>query len=373
MDLAARFVILTLLCGALTAASLFVYLKVTTARDLGPPAADLNPVEVFVLSTYLSARAADLTAPVGTDPTPMAFSVQPDESAAAIANRLAAQGLVREARLIHYYLRYTGLDQHIAAGDFVLRRTMTIAEIASALTNASDHEIGVRLFEGWRREQIAQALSANAALNVSPEDFTALTGPNGAHLNNYSFLGDLPAGASLEGFLFPDTYLFRPGATASDVVNRMLANFEARLPADYRASIAAHGLTLYQAITIASLVEREAVMDDERPLIASVILNRLVIGQPLEIDATVQYALGAPDHWWPPVSGLDFRSITSPYNTYAIAGLPAGPIANPGLSSILAAAHPADTQYLYYRARCDGSKRHAFAATYAEHLANACP
>jgi UPF0755 protein len=372
MGLAVRFVVLTLLCGTLTAASLFVYLKVTTARDLGPPAADLNPVEQFILSTYLSARAADLTAPAGTDPIPIPFSIQSGESAAAIANRLAAQQLVHEARLIHYYLRYTGLDNHIEAGDFVLRRTMTVVEIAAALTNASDRETSARLSEGWRREQIAQALGANRAFNVSPEDFLALTGPNGARFNN-SFLSDLPPGASLEGFLFPDTYLFHPGATAAEVVNKMLTNFEARLPADYGASMTAHHLTLYQAITIASLIEREAAVDDERPLIASVILNRLVIGQPLEIDATVQYAVGTPEDWWPSVIGLDFRTIASPYNTYYVTGLPAGPIANPGLSSILAAAHPADTKYLYYRALCDGSRRHAFAATYAEHVANACP
>ncbi len=374
IDLVARFFILTLLCGALAAASLLVFARVTTAaRDLGPPAADLNPVEQLVLATYLSAPAADLTAPAATDPTPIAFAVQPGESAAAIADRLAAQQLVREARLIGYYLRYTGLDNHVEAGDFVLRRTMTVIEIASTLTNASDREVSVRLSEGWRREQIAQALSTSASLAISAEDFIALTGPNGAPLHNVSFLNDLPPGASLEGFLFPDTYLFRPGATVSNVVDKMLANFEARLPADYRTSIAAHHLTLYQAITLASLVEREAVVDDERPLIASVILNRLVLGQPLEIDATVQYALGTPQDWWPAVAGLDFRSIASPYNTYYVTSLPAGPIANPGLNSILAAAHPAETPYLYYRALCDGSRRHAFAATYEEHLANACP
>jgi UPF0755 protein len=93
----------------------------------------------------------------------------------------------------------------------------------------------------------------------------------------------------------------------------------------------------------------------------------------LEIDATVQYALGAPDNWWPPVAGLDFRTIVSPYNTYQVAGLPAGPIASPRLSSLLAVAHPAQVNFLYYRAKCDGSGRHAFAATYQEQLANACP
>ena len=373
-NLAARFFILSLMLCALLAVGLVVGLRWTTgARDLGPPAADLNPVEAFVLSAYLSARAADLTAPAGLDPTPIPFSVQPGESAAAIAERLAAQHLVSEARLIHYYLRYTGFDNHIEAGDFILRQTMTVVEIASALSDARDREISVRVFEGWRLEQVAEAFSANPTLSLSKEEFIALADPNGARPGSYAFMGDIPPGASLEGFLFPDTYFFRPGATASEAIHKMLANFDAKLPADYRASVTAHGLNLYQAITLASLVEREAVVDDERPVITSDILNRLVVGQPLEIDATVQYALGAPDNWWPPVSGLDFRAIANPYNTYYVTGLPPGPIANPGLNSILAAAHPSDTQYLYYRALCDGSGRHAFAATYEEHLANVCP
>ena len=144
------------------------------------------------------------------------------------------------------------------------------------------------------------------------------------------------------------------------------------MPPDYRTQVAARGLTLHQAITLASLIEREAVVGDERPLIASVIYNRLAVGQLLEIDAAVQYALGQPGNWWPRLAGLDLRGIQSPYNTYAVPGLPPGPIANPGLESILAAANPATTDFYYYRALCDGSGRHAFAVTYEEHLANAC-
>jgi peptidoglycan lytic transglycosylase G len=372
-DLAARLFILSFMLCVLLAVGVVVGLRWTVASHLGRPAADLNPVEAFLLTTYLAARAPDLTAPAGSDPTPIPFSVQSGESAAAIAERLATEHLVNEARLIQYYLRYTGLDNHIEAGEFVLRQTMTVVEIASALTDARDREISVRVFEGWRLEQIAEALNTNPALSVSKDDFIALAGPNGTRSDTYAFVRDLPPGASLEGFLFPDTYFFRPGATASDAINKMLANFDAKLPADYRAAAGAHGLNVYQAITVASLVEREAVVDDERPLIASVILNRLAIGQPLEIDATVQYALGTPGNWWPSVNGLDFHAIANLYNTYTVAGLPPGPIANPGLRSILAAAHPADTKYLYYRALCDGSGRHAFAATYEEHLANACP
>jgi UPF0755 protein len=370
--------------GALAALGVFLIVSFgnAAAGDLGPGAESLNPIERFLLLTYLSTHAADLSAPGGEDPTPITFSVRSGETSAQVTTHLTEQKLVHDGALLNYYLRYQGLDQHIEAGDFILRRTMTIPEIATALTNANAREISVRLVEGWRLEQIADALSADSRLSISRKEFLELAGPHperseaqskdGPRGDGYSFSADLPPAASLEGFLFPDTYLFKPGASAAEALKKMLTTFEVRLPADYATAAAEHGLTLYQAVIVASLVEREAVVDEERPIIASVILNRLAAGQWLEIDATVQYALGAPGDWWPRVEDLDLRSIASPYNTYAFAGLPPGPIANPGLASLLAAAHPSDTPYLYYRAQCDGSGRHAFAATYAQHLANAC-
>ncbi len=339
----------------------------------GDAAPNLDPVQRLALAAYLTFRDADLARPAGSDPAPVNFTVERGETAAAVAQRLAAQKLVFDGYLLGYYMHYKGLDQKIEAGDFVLRQTMTLKEVAHALTDATARQVSIRISEGWRLGQIVEALSANRALAVSEQDFTAMAGPGGQPPTGYDFLTGRPAGASLEGYLFPDTYLVSPGATAADVIDKMLANFQAHLPPDYEAAIARQHLDLYQAITIASLIEREAVVDDERPLIAAVILNRLAAGQPLEIDATVQYVVGTPGNWWPRLTGLDFRSIDNPYNTYVVKGLPSGPIANPGLSSLLAVAHPAATTYLYYRALCDGSGRHVFANTYQEHLANACP
>ena len=350
-----------------------VGLLVLSQRAAPGGAADLNPLERIALSTYLSLRAADLNQAAGADDTAALFTVEPGETAGSVAQHLASEHLVTDANLLNYYWRYTGLDQKIEAGDFTLRQTMPLREVAQVLTDASARQIPVRLIEGWRLEQMAEALAPQGALSVSYEAFMAIAGPGGARPAGYAFLEAVPPGVSLEGFLFPDTYLVGQGASADDLINKMLANFQAHLPADYESALAQRGLTLYQAVTVASLIEREARVDEDRPLIASVVMNRLAIGQPLEIDATVQYALGASGNWWPPVAGLDFRAIASPYNTYYVAGLPAGPIANPGLSSLLAALHPAETNYLYYRALCDGSGRHAFAATYEEHLANACP
>jgi UPF0755 protein len=369
VDRITRGVVVALPLCALALLGLVIGLSLSRAPD---GAADLNPAERVLLAAYLAWRSPDLNQPAGADATPVTFTVAPGATASGVAKQLAEQHLVVDAELLNYYLRYKGLDQHIEAGDFALRQTMTLTEVAQALTNASARQVSVRMFEGWRLEQTAAALAANPALKITEADFMAQAGPGHAH-SPYAFLSALPPNASLEGFLYPDTYLVSPSASAADVIDKMLANFQAHLPGDYLAALAPRHLTLYQAVTVASLIEREAVVDDERPMIAAVILNRLAIGQPLEIDATVQYAVGAHEAWWPPVAGLDFRTIVSPYNTYYVKGLPAGPIAGPRLSSLLAVAHPAQSTYLYYRAKCDGSGRHAFATTYQEHLANACP
>lgn len=373
-DALAIFLLAALGLCALIAGGAYIAAQLSQADDrLGQPASDLNAVERLALTVYLTSRAADLTTPAGADAAPRGFSVAPGETAAAVAGRLADQGLVNDARLLDFYLRYAGLDDDVEAGDFILRQTMTIPEVARALTDAAAREIAVRLPEGWRREQIAEALAANPNLNITADAWLGLTGPDGRRPGAFGFYADLPPGASLEGFLMPDTYLLRPGASAPDLLEKALAAFDAVVTPEYRAGLSARGLTLYQAVIIASLIEREAAVDDERPLIASVILNRLAVGQALEIDATVQYAVGTPANWWPPVQGLDFRVIASPFNTYYITGLPAGPIASPGRRSLQAVVDAAVTDYLYYRALCDGSRRHAFARTYEEHLANACP
>jgi UPF0755 protein len=186
----------------------------------------------------------------------------------------------------------------------------------------------------------------------------------------------LPLGSSLEGFLFPATYTLPADAPADELINRMLQNFNAQVTDQMKADAAKQGLTLYQAVTLASIVEREAVVADERPLIAGLYLNRLRKSMTLDADPTVQYPLGNtrdPATWWPQISVDDYRNVNSPYNTYLNPGLPPGPIANPGLSSIRAVIYPQASEYLYFRATCTGDGRHKFAATLAEQQANACP
>jgi len=143
-----------------------------------------------------------------------------------------------------------------------------------------------------------------------------------------------------------------------------------------RVEFERRGLSLAEAVTLASIVQREAVVEDERPLVASVFYNRLAAGMTLGSDPTVQYALGynlAQSTWWTNPLSIDDLQVYSPYNTYQVTGLPPGPICSPAISSLQAVAYPADSPYYYFRALCDGSGRHAFAVTYDEHLQNACP
>ena len=195
-------------------------------------------------------------------------------------------------------------------------------------------------------------------------------------MGQYAFLAGRPGKPSLEGYLFPDTYRLPARASSSEVLAAMLNNFDEKVGPGVRAAAADSGMSLQDAVTLASIVEREAVQADERPLIASVYRNRLAnacpdVGGPyLQADPTVQYARGRPgDWWWKPQSIEEYQFVQSPYNTYLNPGLPPGPIASPGLSALEAAVNPAETVYCFFVATGEDG-RHVFARTLAEHEAN---
>jgi UPF0755 protein len=181
--------------------------------------------------------------------------------------------------------------------------------------------------------------------------------------------------SSLEGYLLPGEYAIIHGASIVELLPMLLDRLFETVSGELITAYSAQGLSLEQAITLASLVEREAILDDEMPLIASVFLNRLVVGMRLESDPTVQYALGYDElsaTWWKvPLAGSDL-SIDSSYNTYIHTGLPPAPICNPSTEALQAVAYPESSGYYFFRAACDGSGRHRFSETYEEHLNNAC-
>lgn len=219
--------------------------------------------------------------------------------------------------------------------------------------------------EGWRREQIAEAISA-AQTMFTGGDFLSVTNPGASA--PFDFVMERPAGASLEGFLFPGTYTVQNDTTAEQFRDMQLSAFAANVTPQMRADAAAQGVTFYQALTIASVIQREVRSPDTQKLVASVLYNRYRDGNRLAATVTVQYALGGPGNWWPRVTGEGLK-VDSPYNSYTLPGLPPGPIDSPGLSAILAAIYPAQTDFYYHTQACDGSGE-AFAVTYEEHLAN---
>jgi len=368
-----KFAVLAVVLGLLVLAGSVIYNLATTGLSGGSLGGPFNEATAGL---YLDMHADELKQAAGQDPTPVKFTVGLGDSARSIGERLQEAKLIRSSDLFRAYVVVNGLDKTIQAGDFMLAQTMTIPEIAGELGRAMSTDVTLLIKEGWRLEEIGETLSNTEDLSITLDSYMQLVGP-GADFGDYaaSFLQELAPGTSLEGFLFPDTYLLSPDATAQDVVVRMLDNFDQRVTADMRAGFQEHGLTLQQAVTLASIVEREAVIAEERPTIASVYYNRLSVGMKLDADPTVQYALASQPGataWWPQLL-LDDLQFDSPYNTYLNAGLPPGPIANPGLSSLQAVAQPAETDFMFFRAACDGSGQHNFSVTFEEHQAKACP
>jgi UPF0755 protein len=237
------------------------------------------------------------------------------------------------------------------------------------MQDATPSDVKVVVWPGWRMEELAESLPTTG-LNITPEEFAGVV--SSTH-PEYDFL----AGKSTaEGFLYPDTYILPRTTSVNQLVNELLRNFSQHLSPDLRDGFDRQGLSVYEAVTLASIVEREAVHDDEAPMIASVYLNRLRLPMKLDADPTVQYAIGynpVQRTWWTnPLGATDMQTV-SPFNTYVNDGLPPTPISNPGLEALRAVAQPAQSDYYYFSARCDGSGYHQFAKTFAEHLQHICP
>lgn len=344
---------------------------------------DLSSFDAAVLSLYLSLHQAELNSPASDDPTPATFVVESGETAGMVAVALEEEGLVVDGEVFRRFMTYHDLDVTLQAGTYSLRRDMTMHEIAEALQEGGSNAVTITIPEGWRLEQTGWWLEYQGLMRA--DDFVAY-----ATTTQYAYpwLADRPPGASLEGFLFPDTYELPLDVTPAAVVDLMLANFDTRVPPEIGDQLAGRTLfdlalgdyrpmTVYDLITLASIVEREAVLDEERPIIASVYYNRLdpayvnETALRLSSDPTIQYAKGLDpetDNWWNPMEPGEGQTLESPYNTFKIQGLPPTPISSPGLASILAVLNPADTNYLYFHAVGDGS--HVFASTLEEHLQN---
>ncbi|MFN0072868.1 MAG: endolytic transglycosylase MltG [Chloroflexota bacterium] len=304
---------------------------------------------------------------VSDDTTISVFQVRSGQSALAIGEELQQRGLIRSALTFRLMVESRGVGDRLAAGEYELSPSLTTGEIVDRLTRGDTRRGAVLAIpEGWMAREIAQRLDAEQLL--SGKELLELV--KGAP----PLMSQAPSGASLEGYLFPDSYEIGPRMTTSDLVKSMLAQLERRFDLGLRTKGAERGLTPHQVLTLASIIEREAANAAERPIISAVYHNRLSIGMRLQADPTVQYAVAPLDpgsvlggFWKRELSNADLR-MDSPYNTYRETGLPPGPICNPGLASIRAAVEPAPVDYMYFVAKGDG--QHAFARTEPEHRAN---
>jgi len=279
--------------------------------------------------------------------TPIMFMVPRGQGSKEISKRLAVAGLVRSQIGFYLLVRFFGTDGQIQAGDFRLNKSMDAKTIASELTHGM-LDVWVTTLEGWRDEEIAMELSKD--LNIPEKEFLQ---------------------EAQEGYMFPDTYLIPKDATTGVVVSMFRANFNKKVTPEMLNALTKEGMTKDELVTIASLVEREGRTSTDRPIIAGIFLNRLRRNWPLQVDATLQYALGYQQRektWWKKELTDEDKKFDSPYNTYLNSGLPPTPIANPGLEAINAVIYPQVTDYMFYLHDKTGVAH--YAKTIEEHLKN---
>lgn len=271
---------------------------------------------------------SDATSPVDkTDTNIVTFVVEGGESVRSIATDLYQAGLIRSPTGFYILIKLMGLEKQIQAGDFRLHKGMDAQEVAIQLTHGIV-DVWMTIIEGLRIEEVAVKVARD--LNIPEQEFIRF---------------------GVEGKMFPDTYLIPKDATAGAVVKIFLDNFDKRVTDAERLQAGVIGLNFEEVLTLASIVEREGRSDIDRPVIAGILLNRLRLKMPLQVDATLQYALGyqaKEKTWWKKVLTNEDKEINSKYNTYKYVGLPPGPIASPGKAAINAVFTPTKTDYLYY-------------------------
>ncbi len=304
------------------------------------------------------------------------FKVEQGEGVNQISQALVEQGFLENNFYFDFYVWSKQAEDKIRAGVYELSKSMSVKEIASVLIDGSVSAEGKAVIpEGWNNQEIADYLAnlkgrstdgddseKNAAKRGFAETFLAET-DNPA---KYEFYGkeQIPAGQSLEGFLFPDTYQVFQSFSATEIITKMLENFDRRLDSELRAQISSSGKSLYEVLTMASILEKEVTTYEDRQIVAGIFYKRMENNWPLESDATVNYATGKSERQ----PSYQDTLIDSDYNTYKNRGLPPGPICNPGLETVSAALNPIASEYWYYLN--DENGQSYFSKTYQEHLAN---
>lgn len=314
----------------------------------------------------------------------LVFTVGEDEEVSDVAENLQDAELISHPWYFENKMRFGSLE--LRPGSYNLQVGMSTNQILDTITIAAVAEEGddatastgperpagqVTFIEGERIEQ--NAVLVEAVIPGGGTEYIAAAYDIEYWRGAYTFLEDVPAGGSLEGFLFPSTYPVPGNATVRNIIDYQLSEFQNNLTPDLLASWEAQGLTVFEAVTLASIVEREAAVAIERPMIAEVYLNRFQQGTTLNADPAQQYGVGTVENWWPALGGeLLEQSKGTPYDTYNREGLPPGPIANPGAASLQAVGQPTTEGYMFFVTRNDDSGEHIFTFTLAEHEAVTC-
>jgi UPF0755 protein len=266
------------------------------------------------------------------------FTVSAGQGAGEVAENLKKEKLIKSPFIFILYLNYKGLGDQVQAGEYEIASNLNMIDVASIITTGKIVTSKITIPEGWTISQIAEYVDKNTI--VSKADF--LSAAKGAY--DYEFLADRPKGASLEGYLYPDTYLLTTKPTAEEIIKKMLDNFDKKYTKEMREKAKTSGMTPFEIVTLASIVEREVSKPEDRKLVAGVFLNRLNADMPLESCTTIQYILGVSK----PQFTYEETRTPSPYNTYMNPGLPVGPIGNPSIASIEAVLYPEKSNYYYF-------------------------
>lgn len=283
-----------------------------------------------------------------------------------IAGQLNTEGIISSVWTFKAYALVSGAYKHLPSGRFKFEPGLTTQEVVQLLAfGTARQEVEVTLLEGWTIQQMDAYLSSEIGL-FAPGEFSQVAQVTDSRTilpdQTYEFLKSKPTDTDLEGFLFPDTYRLFIDSEPKDLIKKMLDNFGQQLTPELQQAIRSKGLSIHEAVTIASLLEKEAATPEDRKIVAAILFKRMSIGMPLQLDTTVMYATGTPG------SELTVEDLQadSPYNTYVYPGLPVGPIGNPGLAALRAVVKAEDTDYLYFIT--DNAGVVYYSITYEEHL-----
>lgn len=323
----------------------------------------LIPV-VFFLSYNKGISSA-----VGGSKEDVLFVINKGEGVNTIAANLLKEGLIDSGLYFKIYIWREKLESKLQAGEYILNRNISIKDVVGIFTSGKtlNKEKTIKIIEGWNIDEIDDYLVKESVLG--DQAFASLAKKPASYWyeskNNYKFLENSPLGVDLEGFLFPDTYRIFEDATNEDVLFKMLDNFDDKLSDELRQEIKRQGKTIFEIVTMASIIQKEVRSEDDMKIVSGIFWNRINSGQALESCATLAYILGENK----PQYTVEDTKLVSPYNTYQNPGLPPGPISNPGLNAITAAIYPTKTNYFYFLSRFDNGET-VFSETYDEHLRN---